>query len=89
MRTNDGSHDIRITYTDGADILPVFSNDGKYLMWTSESTSPGSYDANLCGKVSSALWVGRVGGTALTGLMLLSQKRHAVGEYAHPALGAP
>lgn len=36
---DDGSHDIRITYTDGADILPVFSNDGKYLMWTSKRTA--------------------------------------------------
>jgi len=33
---DDGSHNIRITYTDGADILPVFSADGKYLMWTSK-----------------------------------------------------
>jgi len=33
---DDGSHNVRITYTDGADILPVFSNDGKYLMWTSK-----------------------------------------------------
>ena len=33
---DDGSHNIRITYTDGADILPVFSDDGKYLMWTSK-----------------------------------------------------
>lgn len=33
---DDGSHNLRITYTDGADILPVFSNDGKYLMWTSK-----------------------------------------------------
>lgn len=38
MRDN-GSHDIRITYTDGADILPVFSNDGKYLMWTSKRSA--------------------------------------------------
>ena len=33
---DDGSHDTRITFTDGADILPVFSNDGQYLMWTSK-----------------------------------------------------
>lgn len=33
---DDGSHNTRITFTDGADILPVFSNDGKYLMWTSK-----------------------------------------------------
>ena len=33
---DDGSQNIRITYTDGADILPVFSPDEKYLMWTSK-----------------------------------------------------
>ena len=33
---DDGSHNVRITYTDGADILPVFSPDRKYLMWTSK-----------------------------------------------------
>ncbi len=31
---DDGTHDVRITYTAGPDILPVFSPDGKYLMWT-------------------------------------------------------
>jgi TolB protein len=31
---DDGSHTVRITYTPGPDILPVFSPDGKYLMWT-------------------------------------------------------
>ena len=30
----DGSHDTRITYTPGPDVLPVFSPDGKWLMWT-------------------------------------------------------
>jgi Tol biopolymer transport system component len=39
---DDGTHDIRITYTDGADILPVFSNDGKYLMWTSKRAPDGT-----------------------------------------------
>ena len=33
---DDGSHNIRITYSPGADILPVFSPDGQYLMWTSK-----------------------------------------------------
>ena len=33
---DDGSHDVRLTYTPGPDILPVFSPDGKYLMWTSK-----------------------------------------------------
>ena len=32
----DGSHPHRITYSPGADVLPVFSPDGKYLMWTSK-----------------------------------------------------
>jgi Tol biopolymer transport system component len=39
---DDGSHEVRITYTDGADILPVFSKDGKYLMWTSKRTPDGT-----------------------------------------------
>ena len=33
---DDGSHQTRITYSPGADILPAFSPDGKYLMWTSK-----------------------------------------------------
>ncbi len=36
MMRDDASHQTRITYTDGADILPVLSPDGKYLMWTSK-----------------------------------------------------
>jgi Tol biopolymer transport system component len=34
----DGSFKTRITFSSGADILPVFSPDGKYLMWTSKRT---------------------------------------------------
>ena len=30
----DGTHDVRVTYTPGPDILPIFSPDGKWLMWT-------------------------------------------------------
>jgi Tol biopolymer transport system component len=33
---DDGSHATRVTNSPGADILPVFSPDGKYLMWTSK-----------------------------------------------------
>ncbi len=36
LMRDDGSHPVRITYSPGADILPVFSPDGKYLMWTSK-----------------------------------------------------
>lgn len=30
----DGTHDTRITYSPGPDVLPVFSPDGKWMMWT-------------------------------------------------------
>jgi Tol biopolymer transport system component len=33
---DDGTHATRVTYWPGADILPAFSVDGKYLMWTSK-----------------------------------------------------
>lgn len=33
---DDGSHKTRITYAEGFDGLPVFSPDGKYLMWSSK-----------------------------------------------------
>lgn len=36
LMRDDGSHQVRITYSPGADILPVFSPDGQYLMWTSK-----------------------------------------------------
>jgi Tol biopolymer transport system component len=36
LMRDDGSHPVRITYSPGADILPAFSPDGKYLMWTSK-----------------------------------------------------
>jgi Tol biopolymer transport system component len=36
MMRDDGSHAVRITNSPGADILPAFSPDGKFLMWTSK-----------------------------------------------------
>jgi Tol biopolymer transport system component len=36
LMRDDGSHQTRITHSPGADVLPVFSPDGKYLMWTSK-----------------------------------------------------
>ncbi len=36
LMRDDGTHQTRITYSPGADVLPVFSPDGKYLMWTSK-----------------------------------------------------
>jgi Tol biopolymer transport system component len=34
----DGKKSCRITFTNGADVLPVFSPDGKWLLWTSKRT---------------------------------------------------
>ncbi len=41
----------RVTYTFGADVLPVFSPDGKKLMWTSKRGK------NRDGEVTSQLWI--------------------------------
>jgi Tol biopolymer transport system component len=46
---DDGTYKTRITHTNGADILPVFSPDGRYLMWT---TTRGPEKA-------SQIWVAR------------------------------
>ena len=32
----DGAHKARVTHAAGADVLPVFSPDGKYLLWASK-----------------------------------------------------
>ncbi len=42
LMRDDGSGQTRITYTAGPDILPVFSPDGKWLMWTCRRTKDGS-----------------------------------------------
>jgi Tol biopolymer transport system component len=34
-RRVDGSHEVRLTYSPGPDVLPVISPDGKYLLWAS------------------------------------------------------
>jgi Tol biopolymer transport system component len=39
---DDGTQPTRITYKDGADVLPTFSPDGKWLMWTSKRTADGT-----------------------------------------------
>jgi Tol biopolymer transport system component len=44
---------IRITDCPGADVLPVFSNDGKWMLWTAQR---GSDDVGG-GKKSSQVWV--------------------------------
>lgn len=42
LMRDDGSGKTRITHREGADVLPVFSPDGKWLMWTSKRTADGT-----------------------------------------------
>ena len=39
---DDGTHPTRVTFSEGADVLPTFSPDGKWLMWTSKRTADGT-----------------------------------------------
>jgi TolB protein len=39
---DNGGNPTRVTYHEGADVLPVFSPDGKWLMWTSKRSADGS-----------------------------------------------
>lgn len=43
----------RVTFGDGADVLPVFSADGKYMIWTAQRGPRAEGDA----KPSSQLWI--------------------------------
>jgi hypothetical protein len=49
---------VRLTHADGADVLPVFSNDGKTVMWTSQRGPKVQGEA----RPSSQLWVATWGG---------------------------
>jgi Tol biopolymer transport system component len=42
LMRDDGSHQQRITWCAGFDALPVFSSDGKYVMWSSKRTKDGT-----------------------------------------------
>ncbi len=42
LMRDDGSQPTRVTYANGADVLPTFSPDGKWLMWTSKRTADGT-----------------------------------------------
>jgi len=39
LMNDDGTNKTRITYKEGPDVLPVFSPDGQYLMWTTRRTA--------------------------------------------------
>ncbi len=45
----------RITYAPGADVLPVFSDDGKYMMWTAQRGPLADGES----KPSSQVWVSK------------------------------
>jgi Tol biopolymer transport system component len=46
---------VRITHAPGADILPAFSADGKYLIWTSQRAGKAAGEQ----RPASQLWVAR------------------------------
>ena len=47
----DTGRQERVTHSPGADILPVFSPDGRKLMWTSKRGE------NRAGRKESQLWI--------------------------------
>jgi len=49
---------VRVTYADGADILPAFSPDGKWLMWTSQRGAKVEGEERPSSQVWIAEWVG-------------------------------
>lgn len=56
-----GTEPVRITQASGADVLPVFSPDGRYLMWTAQrgELAPGEQ------RPSSQLWIAEVDSEAI------------------------
>jgi TolB protein len=52
----DGSHAVRVTYSPGADILPIFSPDGKWMMWTSKRSPDGTTQIFVSPFVAPAEW---------------------------------
>ncbi len=52
----DGSHATRITYTEGFDGLPVFSPDGKYLMWSAKRSKDKTVQLHLARFNAPADW---------------------------------
>lgn len=49
LMRDDGTYKTRLTHSAGADVLPVFSPDGKWLMWTSKRAA----------EKTSQVWVAR------------------------------
>jgi TolB protein len=49
---------VRVTRAEGADVLPVFSPDGKWMMWTSQRGGAVAGEARPSSQVWAARWVG-------------------------------
>ncbi len=47
----------RVTFANGADVLPVFSNDGQWMMWTAQRGPMAEGES----KPSSQIWAARLG----------------------------
>ncbi|OAB63150.1 hypothetical protein AY599_22740 [Leptolyngbya valderiana BDU 20041] len=56
-----GTTPVRITQADGADVLPVFSPNGKYLMWTAQRGELAEGEQ----RPSSQLWIAEVDSDAI------------------------
>jgi len=59
--TSKGATPVRITEAGGADVLPVFSPDGRYLMWTAQRGELADGEQ----RPSSQLWIAEVDSEAI------------------------
>lgn len=48
----------RVTFSDGADVLPVFSPDGRWMMWTSQRGPKAEGEARPSSQIWIAEWTG-------------------------------
>jgi hypothetical protein len=49
----------RVTQANGADVLPVFSNDGRYMVWCSQRGPKVEGEDRASSQIWIAEWVGK------------------------------